>query len=102
MSWRSEGNAVESSGAVAEPPPGAPPVTPQPLNPEPLRAELPNVPAAVRALQQHGVIAIPTDTLYGARPAFSECCLSRQCSFEDAPATHHGLATHRGRAFVGS
>ena len=64
MSWRTDASATDSSipdsSAAAAPASGAPNPPPQPL-----AAELANVPAAVEALQRAGVIAIPTDTLYG-------------------------------------
>lgn len=64
MSWRSDASAADCSSAdgsaAAAPASG----TPDPAS-QPLAAELANVPAAVEALQRPGVIAIPTDTLYG-------------------------------------
>lgn len=60
MSWRSDGNAADlSTAAAAEPADAASPRR------TPLPAQLSNVPVAVQALQRSGVIAIPTDTLYG-------------------------------------
>lgn len=68
MSWRSDGGQADSgSSAAAAQPPDAAVQPPQPS--QPLPAELANVPIAVRALQRSGVIAIPTDTLYGEHVA---------------------------------
>ena len=64
MSWQSGASAADISlpdGFATAP---VPPDTPGARS-QPLAAELANVPAAVQALQRAGVIAIPTDTLYG-------------------------------------
>lgn len=62
MSWRSDRSQADSSHSAAQSSNEAAPAS------APLLAELANVPTAVRALRRPGIIAIPTDTLYGEQP----------------------------------